>query len=67
MVRTVEVKYTEYWVARVIKDTLSKKTCIKEIEFLTPPTEQDIVDILITLAPNEFISLEHNYRMGDLR
>lgn len=64
MVRTVEVKYTEYWVVRVIRDTLNNKTCIREIEFLTQPTEQDIVDILITLQPNEFISLEHNYRMG---
>lgn len=62
MRRTVEVAYTEFWVIRVVRDTKVCKTVVKEIEFQTPPTEQDIVDALMNCEPNEFISVTHNYR-----
>lgn len=64
MKRSVEVSYIEYWVIRVIRDTTSCKKCVREIEFQTVPTEQDIVDVLLDCEPNEFISVEHNYKMG---
>lgn len=64
MERTVEVKYTEFWVIRVIKDYITKKVCVREIEYPTPPTEQDIVEVLTDCASDEFISITHNYRMG---
>lgn len=64
MKRSVEVSYIEYWVIRVIRDTTSCKTVVKEIEFQTMPTEQDIVDVLLKCEPNEFVSVEHNYKMG---
>lgn len=63
MRRTVEVNYIEYWVIRVIKDTKISKTVVKEIEFGTPPTEQDIIDVLLDCDKDEFISVAHNYRM----
>jgi hypothetical protein len=62
MKRTVEISYTEYWVIRVIRDTNGCKTAVKEIEFQSPPTEQDMVDVLMNCEPNEFISIFHNYR-----
>ena len=62
MKRTVEMSYTEYWVIRVIHDTKTSKVVVKEIEFQTPPTEQDIVDVLMNCEKNEFISVSHNYR-----
>lgn len=64
MKRSVEISYIEYWVIRVIRDTTGCKTCVREIEFQTPPTEQDIVDVLLECDPNEFVSVEHNYKMG---
>ena len=64
MRRTVEVNYIEYWVIRVIKDTKISKTVVKEIEYATPPTEQDVIEVLLKCEPNEFISIAHNYRMG---
>jgi hypothetical protein len=64
MKRSVEVVYTEYWVIRVVKDLDTRKAVTKEVEFATPPTEQDIVDVLIHCEPNEFVSVEHNYRLG---
>lgn len=62
MKRTVEIAYTEYWVIRVIRDTKTSKTVVKEIEYETPPTEQDIVEVLMYCEPNEFISVAHNYK-----
>ena len=62
MRRTVEVAYTEFWVIRVVRDTKVCKTVVKEIEFQTQPTEQDIVDVLMNCELNEFISVTHNYR-----
>lgn len=64
MKRTAEIAYTEYWVIRVIRDTTLSKTVVKEIEYQTPPTEQDIVEVLLNIEKNEFISVTHNYRMG---
>lgn len=68
MKRTAEIAYTEYWVIRVIrtidKGITTEKRCIKEIEFPTPPTEQDIVEVLMNCEPNEFISVAHNYKRG---
>ena len=63
MKRTVEIAYTEYWVIRVIRDTKVSKTVVKEIEYQTEPTEQDIVDVLLNCQPNEFVAVAHNYRM----
>lgn len=63
MRRTVEVNYIEYWVIRVIKDTKIGKTVVKEIEYATPPTEQDVIDVLLDCDKDEFISVAHNYRM----
>lgn len=65
MIRTAEIKYIEYWVIRVVKDSLEKKEVIKEIEYSTPPTEQDIVEALLHCGTNEFISVAHNYRMAE--
>ena len=62
MKRTIERAYTEFWVIRVVRDTKVCKTVVKEFEFQTPPTEQDIVDVLMNCEPNEFISVTHNYR-----
>ena len=62
MIRTMEIAYTEYWVIRVVKDKGNIKTVVNEIEFLTPPTEQEIVDVLIKCQPNEFVTVSHNYR-----
>ena len=62
MRRTVEIAYTEYWVIRVVRDTKTSKTVVNEIEFLLPPTEQEIVDVLIKCQPNEFVTVAHNYR-----
>lgn len=64
MKRSVEISYIEYWVIRVIRDTTLRKTVVKEIECQTPPTQQDIVDVLLACEPNEFVSIEHNYKMG---
>ena len=64
MRRTAEIAYTEYWVIRVIRDTTLNKTVVKEIEFPTPPTDQDIVEVLMNCEPNEFISVAHNYKRG---
>jgi len=63
MRRTVEVNYIEYWVIRVIKDTKISKTVVKEVEYATPPTEQDVIDVLLYCDKDEFISVAHNYRM----
>ena len=65
MIRTAEIKYIEYWVVRVVKDSLAKKEVIKEIEYSTPPTEQDILEVLLHCGTNEFISVVHNYRMAE--
>jgi len=62
MKRTVEMSYTEYWVIRVVRDSTTSKVVVKEIEFQIPPTEQDIVNVLMKCEPNEFISVAHNYR-----
>ena len=62
MRRTLEITYTEYWVIRVIRDTKASKTVMKEIEYQTPPTEQDIVDVLLNCEKNEFLSVTHNYK-----
>lgn len=62
MKKTAEIAYTEYWVIRVIKDTKINKTVVKEIEFSTPPTEQDIIEVLMYCEPDEFISIEHNFK-----
>lgn len=64
MIRSAEVIYTEYWVIRVIKDTIVKKKVVKEIKYQTPPTEQDIVDVLLTCEHDEFIGVEHCYKLG---
>lgn len=64
MKRKAEIEYIEYWVIRVIKDNVTNKICTKEVEFQKPPTEQDIIEALTHCAPNEFISITHNYRMG---
>ena len=64
MRRTAEYVYIEYWVVRVIRDTKISKTVVKEIEFETPPTDQDIIDVLLKCEQNEFVSIAHNYRMG---
>lgn len=65
MIREIErkpIKYEEYWVLRGIDDTGNKKQVFAEREFVTPPTEQDIVDFLMTTKCS-FVSLEHNYRL----
>ena len=64
MKRTAEIAYTEYWVIRVIRDTKASKTVTKEIEYQTPPTEQDIIEVLMQTEPNEFISVAHNYKLN---
>ena len=62
MKRTVEMSYEEYWVIRVIRDDGYIKSCVNEIVFQTEPTEQDIVNVLLTCGKGEFISIAHNYR-----
>lgn len=62
MKRSVTIEYIEYWVIRVVKDSITGKTVIKEIEHETPPTEQDILDVLLNCEQDEFISIEHNYK-----
>jgi len=64
MIRSAEVVYTEYWVVRVIKDTIKKKEVVREIKFQIPPTEQDIVEVLIRCKSDEFIGVEHCYKLG---
>lgn len=63
MIRIAEIKYKEYWLIRVIKDDISSKKVVKEIEYSTEPTEQDILEVLLTCKPDEFISVAHNYRL----
>lgn len=63
MRRTAEIAYREYWVIRVVKDSITGKTVTKEIEHETPPTEQDILDVLLNCEQDEFISIEHNYKL----
>jgi hypothetical protein len=64
MIRTAEIKYTEYWLIRVIENGISnKKLVVKEIEYSTEPTEQDILEVLLKCNADEFISVAHNYRM----
>ena len=63
MNRSVEINYKEYWVIRVIKDNKEQKKVVKEIECSTPPTEQDVVDVLIKCNSDEFVSIAHNFRM----
>ena len=62
MRRSVEIDYIEYWVIRVVRDTITNKQVIKEIEFQAPPTPREIVDVLLDCENNEFISVEHNYK-----
>lgn len=62
MTRNVTIEYIEYWVIRVVRDNGDNKKVIKEIEFPTPPTEKEIVDVLLDCENNEFISVEHNYK-----
>ena len=65
MKRTAEISYMEYWVIRIIKEEGYGKSCVKEIIFQTKPTEQDIVNVLLTCGKGEFISIAHNYRIGE--
>lgn len=62
MRRSVEIDYIEYWVIRVVRDSGDNKKVIKEVEFPTPPTEKEMVDVLLNCERNEFISIEHNYK-----
>lgn len=62
MKRSVTIEYIEYWVIRVVRDNITNKQVVKEIEFQTPPTRQEIVDVLFSCENNEFISVEHNYK-----
>jgi len=62
MRRRVEIDYIEYWVIRVVRDSGDNKKVIKEVEFPTPPTEKDLVDVLLNCQSNEFISVAHNYK-----
>ena len=63
MTKYIALEFIEYWVVRVVRDTKTCKTVVKEIEFATQPTEEDIVNILLTTSANEFISIAHNYKM----
>lgn len=62
MRRSVGFDYIEYWLLRVVRDNGDNKKVIKEIEFQTPPTQREIVDVLLDCENNEFISVEHNYK-----
>ena len=64
MERTVEVKYIEYWVVRVIHDIGSSKVVKDEFKFPTPPTEQDIVEILLKYNEDYFVTVSHNYKLA---
>lgn len=62
MKRSITIEYIEYWVIRVVRDNGDNKKVIKEIEFQTPPTEKEMVDVLLSCENNEFISVAHNYK-----
>lgn len=67
MFREIErqpIKYEEFWVARVIRKNLNNSyECVNEIKFSTPPTEQEIVDVLMNNASDCFVSVVHNYKL----
>lgn len=66
MIRVIEkkpIELEEYWLVRVIRDTLTKKEVIKEVKFETYPTDQDIVEILQNVSSNCFASVCHNFRL----
>ena len=63
MNRTAEIRYKEYWGIRVVKDSITKKTVVKEISLDTPPNEQDLVKVLLECNDNEFVTVGHNFRM----
>ena len=50
----------------MIRSTITQKTVVREIEYQTMPTQQDIIDALLNCEPNEFISIAHNYKMGGM-
>ena len=66
MIREIErkpIKYSDYYVARVIQDCESSKVVYKEIHFESMPTDQEIVQILTEVPSDCFISVIHNYRL----
>ena len=70
MIREIErkaIQYHDYWVARVIQDEGTKKTCIDEKCFETLPTQQDIVEILLNSPSNCFVSVVHNCNPEDAK
>lgn len=67
MIREIErkpIKYEEYWVARIVLEENNKKEVVKEIKFTTPPTQQEIAEILMMIFSDKyFVSVVHNYRL----
>lgn len=61
MKKIAEIEYREYWVIRVIRDVMGRKEVVCDIDFEKEPTEEEIVKVLLTCKPNEFLSIAHNY------
>lgn len=58
-----EVILADYYVVRVINETNSKKTVIREVEFPSEPTAPQIAEIILNTKGASFASVEHNYRV----
>ena len=60
---TFTVELEKYWVIRIIQGVTSK-TCIKEIEYIYEPSEQEIADSLIEYGNKKvFATVNENYRL----
>ena len=67
MIRKIErepIKYEEFWVVRVIRANIHNGyECVGERTFDTPPTQEEIVNVLMDNASDCFVSVEHNYKL----
>lgn len=62
---TIEVDLQKYWVVRVIQGVTSYK-CVKEVEFMYEPQEQEIASILAEFGNKKcFATVNVNYRLKE--
>lgn len=62
---TVTVELEKYYVVRVIQG-VDNKRCVKEIEYIYEPSEQEIADALIPFGNKKvFATVECNYRLKE--
>lgn len=67
MTKNISMQLIEYWVARVIEVYGDDcKRVIKEVKFPTEPTEADIVQILLETDRENFVTVSHNYKLGNI-